>query len=92
MILTEKILARAAGRKTVSPGEIITCHVDLVCIDEIQFPIFENTLKKLGSKEVDRERTVVVRDHYCPPTSLDQARASLGSSEHIPGKRSHGKV
>jgi 3-isopropylmalate/(R)-2-methylmalate dehydratase large subunit len=49
MTLTEKILARAAGRDTVVPGEVVTCHVDLVCVDEIQIAIFKRTLDQLGN-------------------------------------------
>lgn len=76
MTLTEKILARASGREKVSPGEIVTCEVDLICIDEIQFPIFKGTLEKLETDSILKEKTVFVLDHYCPPTSLNQARAN----------------
>ena len=47
MTITEKIMARAAGRERGSPGEIITCKVDSIVIDEIQFPIFKRTLEKM---------------------------------------------
>jgi 3-isopropylmalate/(R)-2-methylmalate dehydratase large subunit len=30
--LTEKILARAAGRSAVRPGEVVTCKVDLALL------------------------------------------------------------
>ena len=76
MTISEKILAKAAGREKVSPGEIITCKIDLICVDEIQIPFFVNTLEKMGTDAVGKERTVFVIDHHCPPTSLNQARAN----------------
>lgn len=76
MTITEKILAKAAGLDRVSPGEMVTCRVDLICIDEIQIPIFKDTLEKMGSDAVDKERTVFVIDHFCPPTNLHQARSN----------------
>lgn len=75
MTITEKILARAAGRHKVSAGEIITCRIDLICVDEIQIPIFKRTLEEIEAKSIDKDLTVFVTDHYCPPTSLNQARA-----------------
>lgn len=74
MTITQKILARAAKRENVSPGEIITCEIDIICIDEIQFPFFKNTLDKMGAKFIDKNRTIFVVDHYSPPTSLNQAK------------------
>jgi len=76
MTITEKILARAAGADQVSPGEVITCRTDLICIDEIQIAIFIDTLEKMGTDAVDKQRTVFVVDHFCPPTNLHQAEAN----------------
>ena len=75
MTLTEKILARAAGRDAVIPGEVVTCQVDLVCVDEIQIAIFKRTLDQLGTDRVIPEKTVRAIDHFCPATNLDQAKA-----------------
>ena len=75
MTMTEKILARAAGKPGVEANDIISCSVDLVCVDEIQIVIFLDTLKKLGVDSIKKGLTVCVIDHYCPPTSIDQARA-----------------
>jgi homoaconitate hydratase family protein len=75
MTMAEKILARAGGREKVTPGEMITCKIDAVCIDELQFPFFKRTLEKMGTDLVDRNRLVLVVDHYSPPTTLEQAKA-----------------
>jgi len=76
MTLTEKILAHAAGKRAVRQGEIVTCKVDLICIDEIQIPFFINTLERMGAQEILKDRTVLVIDHHSAPTSLDQAKAN----------------
>lgn len=76
MTLTEKILARAAGREKLTPGELITCPVDMICVDEIQIGVFVETLERLGAKSVDPNRTIFVLDHHCPPVSLPQAEAN----------------
>ncbi len=67
-------MARAAGRESVSPGETITCKVDLMVIDDIQFPIFKKTLEKMKAESIRKEHCVFVVDHFCPPTSIDQAK------------------
>jgi 3-isopropylmalate/(R)-2-methylmalate dehydratase large subunit len=74
MTISEKILARAAGVDKVVPGEIVACKADLICIDDIQIAIFKDTLEKMGTDAIDKERTVFVADHYCPPTNLNQAK------------------
>lgn len=65
--LAEKLIARAAGRARVTPGETVVCKVDLAMshdssgprrvapmLDELQVPIW------------DPSRYVVVTDHYVP--------------------------
>ena len=38
MTLAEKIIARAAGRQHVRPGEIVTCRVDLAMMHDASDP------------------------------------------------------
>jgi 3-isopropylmalate/(R)-2-methylmalate dehydratase large subunit len=73
MNITEQIMARSANRSEVTPGQIITCELDLICIDEIQIPIFAKTLAEMRTSAILRDKTVFVIDHYCPPTSIHQA-------------------
>jgi homoaconitate hydratase family protein len=89
MTITEKILARAAGRDKVSPGEMITCDVDLICMGELQFPIFKRTLDKMGAKSIRKDRVVFVVDHFPTPTTPDQARVNRLTREFA---RSQGLV
>ena len=62
--LVEKIIARAAGVEAVSPGEIVTCQVDLAMILDSGGPrrIWPR-LKELGvAPGVDREELLAFLD------------------------------
>jgi 3-isopropylmalate/(R)-2-methylmalate dehydratase large subunit len=67
MTLTEKILARHAGRDKVTPGENVWCNVDTLMTHDVCGPgtigIFE---KEFGAdaKVWDPDRVVVIPDHY----------------------------
>src|SRR6187549_1356034 len=67
MTLSEKIIARAAGRASVSPGEIVTCAVDLAMIHDSGGPRrVEPILKRLGVDVWDPGKVVLITDHYVP--------------------------
>ena len=50
MNITEKILARAAGKKEVTPDEIIEVDVDLAMSHDGTSPPTINTFKKISDK------------------------------------------
>ena len=65
--LAQKIVARAAGRDAVAPGEIVTCRVDLAMMHDSGGPRrVKPMLEKLGAKVWDPEKIVVITDHYLP--------------------------
>ncbi len=65
--LAEKIIARAAGRQFVSPGEIVTCRVDLAMIHDSGGPRrVAPILRRLGTGLWDRDKVVLISDHYVP--------------------------
>jgi 3-isopropylmalate/(R)-2-methylmalate dehydratase large subunit len=67
MTLAEKIIARAAGRASVTPGEVVTTRVDLAMIHDSGGPRrVEPILKRLGVGLFDREKVVLISDHYVP--------------------------
>jgi 3-isopropylmalate/(R)-2-methylmalate dehydratase large subunit len=72
--LVEKIIARAAGKPAVRPGEIVTCKVDLAMILDSGGPrkIWPR-LKELGVGVWDREKIVVVSDHFVPAVDAETA-------------------
>jgi 3-isopropylmalate/(R)-2-methylmalate dehydratase large subunit len=74
--LVEKILARAAGRESVAPGEIVTCKVDLAMFHDSSGPRrVAPRLRELGAKVWDPSKVVVVSDHYVP--AVDPASAAI---------------
>ncbi len=78
MTLTEKILARHAGKEKVEPGELILARVDLALGNDITSPIAIQAIRNLGIRKVfDRDRIALVPDHFTPNKdirSAEQAR------------------
>ncbi len=67
MTLAEKIIARAAGRDSVRPGEIVTCKVDLAMMHDSGGPRrVKPILERLGAGVWDPQKVVVVSDHFVP--------------------------
>ena len=66
--LAQKLVARAAGRGSVTPGEIVTCKVDLAMVHDSSGPRrVKPMLERLGAKVWDASKVVVITDHYVPP-------------------------
>lgn len=65
--LAQKLVARAAGRSAVTPGEIVTCKVDLAMMHDSSGPRrIKPMLERLGAKVWDASKVVVITDHYLP--------------------------
>ena len=65
--LAQKLVARAAGRSAVTPGEIVTCKVDLAMMHDSGGPRrVKPMLERLGAKVWDPSKVVVITDHYVP--------------------------
>jgi 3-isopropylmalate/(R)-2-methylmalate dehydratase large subunit len=72
--LAEKIIARAAGRASVRPGEIVTCRVDLAMMHDSGGPRrIKPILEKLGAKVWDPDKVVIISDHYVPAVDAESA-------------------
>ena len=72
--LAQKIIARASGRDSVVPGEIVTCQVDLALLLDSGGPrrIWPR-LKELGVGVWDADKIVVVADHFVPAVDAESA-------------------
>jgi 3-isopropylmalate/(R)-2-methylmalate dehydratase large subunit len=65
--LAQKLVAKAAGRASVTPGEIVTCKVDLAMVHDSSGPRrLKPRLERLGAKVWDPSKLVVITDHYLP--------------------------
>ena len=74
--LAEKLIARAANRDAVAPGEIVTVAVDLLFAHDSSGPRrWAPRLAELGAKPWDASKVVVVSDHYVP--AVDAASAEI---------------
>ena len=75
MTLAQKLVARAAGRAHVTPGEVVTCRVDLAMFHDSSGPRrLKPMLEELGAKIWDRSRVVLVMDHYVPERDEESRR------------------
>jgi 3-isopropylmalate/(R)-2-methylmalate dehydratase large subunit len=67
MTLTEKVLARAAGRDHVAPGQNVWVNVDILMTHDVCGPGTIGVFKKHFGEHArvwDREKVVVIPDHY----------------------------
>jgi 3-isopropylmalate/(R)-2-methylmalate dehydratase large subunit len=72
--MTEKILAKGAGRDSVTPGEIVEVAVDLVMTNDITAPLSIAEFKKTGLERVfDPNKVVFVPDHFVPAKDIKSA-------------------
>ena len=72
--ITEKILARAAGRDEVHAGDIIEAKVDLVLANDITAPLGIAEFEKAGfTKVFDPARIALVPDHFTPNKDIKAA-------------------
>src|SRR5918993_3612500 len=72
MTITEKILARAAGKSHVSPGDVVFAKIDKVMLHDVSGPgvikVFDEWEKK--GKKLERiwdpDRVWITEDHFVP--------------------------
>lgn len=74
MTIAEKILAEHAGLERVEPGQLINAKVDIALANDVTAPVAIGEFKKIGIEKVfDRERVVLVPDHFTPNKDLKSA-------------------
>lgn len=73
MTMAEKILAAHAGLDEVVPGQLIECDLDLVLANDVTAPIAIKTARQISDKVFDREKVLLVPDHYVPNKDIKSA-------------------
>lgn len=74
MTITGKILAKHAGLKEVEPGQLTNAKVDIALGNDITAPIAIEQFRRAGAKRVfDRERVVLLPDHFAPNKDIKSA-------------------
>ncbi|HOE17049.1 MAG TPA: 3-isopropylmalate dehydratase large subunit [Syntrophorhabdaceae bacterium] len=69
MTIAETILARAAQKDYVSPGEFITADIDKVMCHEAFAAVYMNLVAAGVTKVWDPERVFIFLDHYVPAST-----------------------
>ena len=65
--LAQKVIARAAQKKSVEVGELLNCQVDLAMFHDSSGPRrLAPMLDELGAQIWDKNKVVLVMDHYVP--------------------------
>ncbi len=74
MNITEKILAKASGKSTVQPGDIVDANVDVIMVHDLTGPLAIEAFKKIGVNKVwDNKKVVTILDHQIPAESVKMA-------------------
>ncbi|SFH04027.1 3-isopropylmalate/(R)-2-methylmalate dehydratase large subunit [Desulfotomaculum arcticum] len=78
MTITEKILAAHAGMDQVEPGQLINVKIDVALGNDITAPVAIREFEKIGVETVwDRDRVVLVPDHFVPNKDIKSAEQAL---------------
>ncbi len=74
MTISEKILAKHAGKPQVQPDELVEVRVDFALGNDITAPLAIEAFRLAGAKHVfDRERVALVPDHFTPNKDIASA-------------------
>jgi 3-isopropylmalate/(R)-2-methylmalate dehydratase large subunit len=90
MTLSEKILSRASGGRTVKPGEYLLVEPQLGLANDITAPIAIQEFEKTGASPRFPERIWLVPDHFTPNKdilSAQQVKQMRDFSRRHPGVR-----
>jgi 3-isopropylmalate/(R)-2-methylmalate dehydratase large subunit len=76
LTITEKILLAHTNQKQIKPGDFILARVDLTLGNDITAPLAISEFEKLGKPKVfDKDKIVLVPDHFTPAKDLHAAAA-----------------
>ena len=82
MTMTQKIIADHSGKESIKAGEFVEMELDIVLGNDITTPVAIKEFKKMGAKKVyDKEKIVVVLDHFTPNKDIKSAEQSKISRE-----------
>jgi 3-isopropylmalate/(R)-2-methylmalate dehydratase large subunit len=74
LTLAEKLIARAAGRPGVRPGDVVTARVDFAFAHDSSGPRrWAPMLAELGVGIWDPDKVAIVSDHFSPPGDAEAA-------------------
>jgi 3-isopropylmalate/(R)-2-methylmalate dehydratase large subunit len=75
MTITEKILCHHTDLREIHPGMLINARVDIALGNDITAPIAIAEFRKAGGVKVfDRDKVVLIPDHFTPNKDIDSAQ------------------
>ncbi|HIW20928.1 MAG TPA: 3-isopropylmalate dehydratase large subunit [Candidatus Dorea intestinavium] len=81
MTMTQKILAEHAGLERVEKGQLIMAKLDVVMANDITGPMAIPVFKKMAKKVFDKDKVVLVPDHFTPNKDIKSAENSKSLRE-----------
>jgi len=69
----EKLLAKKAGKESVTTGEIVNCAVDMAGINDLYLQTVRSFFEMGGTKVHDPSKVIMFMDHYAPASTIVQA-------------------
>ena len=76
MTMTQKILAAHAGLDSVTAGQLIEAKLDVVMANDITGPMALPIFDKMADKVFDKDKVVLVPDHFTPNKDIKSAENS----------------
>lgn len=81
MTMTQKILAAHAGLDSVSAGQLIEAKLDVVMANDITGPMALPIFREMAEKVFDKDKVVLVPDHFTPNKDIKSAENSKAIRE-----------
>ncbi len=76
--LAQKLLQAHTDETIKSDGQIVQCRVSVVLANDITGPLAIKSFRGMGAEKVfDRDRVVLVMDHFTPQKDIDSANQVL---------------
>ncbi|MDR2574462.1 MAG: 3-isopropylmalate dehydratase large subunit [Desulfovibrio sp.] len=77
--LTQKILQKHSDEAVERDGQIVQCRLSLVLANDITAPLAIKSFREMRADRVfDRDKIVLVMDHFTPQKDIDSANQVLG--------------
>ncbi len=86
MTMTEKILARGAGRESVRPGDLVLAKVDFAMGHDLTIPPAGKIMREqMGAERIwDPDRVAVTQDHFQTRTPAPTGRSTISRRGSVP--------
>lgn len=81
MTMTQKILADHAGLDEVVAGQLIEANLDVVMANDITGPMAKPIFEQMGAKVFDKDKVVIVPDHFTPAKDIKSAKNAKAMRE-----------